>query len=159
LRQGLRDLGYEDGRNLVIEYRWAERTLGRLPALAAELVGLKVNAIVTHGSAGSRAAKQATSTVPIVIAVVGDAVASGVVASLSRPGGNVTGLVLEEFESTVNWLGPAGYVDRILRGAQPASLPMEGPTKFEMIVNLNTARTPGLTISTELLERADQIIE
>lgn len=280
LRQGLRDLGYEEGRNLVIESRWAERKLDRLPALATELVGLKVEAIVTHGSAGARAAKQATGTIPIVIAVVGDPVASGVVASLSRPGGNVTGLVLEEFESTVKWLellkqvapgashvgwldvpgierpevaevwrhkednaarslgltirrvtvrGPAdlapafatleqqgvhavivpntsllnplgsqiasladkhrlpsvgspifaragglmaygpdgadmyrrsaGYVDRIFRGAQPANLPMEGPTKFEMIVNLKTAKALGLTISPELLARADQIID
>lgn len=280
LRQGLRDLGYEEGRNLVIEYRWAERKLDRLPALATELVGLKVDAIVTHGSAGSRAAKLATGTIPIVIAVVGDPVASGVVASLSRPGGNVTGLVLEEFESTVKWLellkqvtpeasyvgwldvpgierpevaevwrqkednaarslgltihrvtvrgpndlaeafaalgqrgvhaiivpntsllnplgaqiasladkhrlpslgspifaragglmayGPdgadmyrraAGYVARILKGAQPATLPMEGPRKFEMIVNLKTAKGLGLTISSELLARADQIIE
>jgi ABC transporter substrate binding protein len=103
LRQGLRDLGYEEGRNLVIEYRWAERKLDRLPALATELVGAKVDIIVTHGSPGSRAAKQATAEIPIVIAVVGDPVASGVVASLSRPGGNVTGLVLQEFESTVKW--------------------------------------------------------
>jgi len=280
LRQGLRNLGYEEGRNLVIEYRWAERKLDRLPGLAAELVAENVEAIVTHGSAGSRAAKQATSTIPIVIAVVGDPVASGLVASLSRPGGNVTGLVLEEFESTVKWLdllkqvtpaasqvgwldvpgierpevaevwrqrednaarsvgltirrvtvggphdlapafatlerqgvhavivpntsllnplgaqiaslaeqhrlpsfgppifaraggliayGPdgadmyrraAGYVDRILRGMQPASIPMEGPTKFEMIVNLKTAKALGLTISRELLARADQVIE
>ena len=104
LRQGLRDSGYEEGRNLVIEYRWAERKLDRLPVLAMELVGLGVDIIVTHGSAGSRAAKQATRTIPIVIAVVGDPVASGVVASLSQPGGNVTGLVLEEFDSTVKWL-------------------------------------------------------
>jgi putative ABC transport system substrate-binding protein len=104
LRQGLRALGYEEGRNLVIEYRWAERKLDRLPTLATELVGLKVDIIVTHGSAGSRAAKQATGTIPIVIAVVGDPVASGVVSSLSRPGGNITGLVLEEFQSTVKWL-------------------------------------------------------
>jgi putative ABC transport system substrate-binding protein len=104
LRQGLRDRGYEEGRDLVIEYRWAERRLDRLPVLATELVGLGVDIIVTHGSAGSRAAKQATRTIPIVIAVVGDPVASGVVGSLSQPGGNVTGLVLEEFESTVKWL-------------------------------------------------------
>jgi len=104
LRQGLRDLGYEEGRNLVIEYRWAERKLDRLPALAAELVALNIDIIVTHGSPGSRAAKQATNTTPIVIAVVGDPVGSGVVASLSRPGGNVTGLVLQEFETSVKWL-------------------------------------------------------
>jgi ABC-type uncharacterized transport system substrate-binding protein len=97
LRQGLRDLGYEEGR-------WAERKLDRLPALAAELVGLKVDLIVTHGSPGSRAAEQATQEAPIVIAVIGDPVGNGVVASLSRPGGNVTGLVLEELESSVKWL-------------------------------------------------------
>jgi putative ABC transport system substrate-binding protein len=94
LREGLRASGYEEGGNLVMEYRWAERKLDRLPALAAELAGLKVDVIVTHGSAGSRAAKQATATIPFVIAVVGDPVASGIVESLSRPGGNVTGLVL-----------------------------------------------------------------
>jgi putative tryptophan/tyrosine transport system substrate-binding protein len=103
LRQGLRNLGYEEGRNLLIEYRWAERKLDRLPNLAAELVALKVDLIITHGSPGSRAARQATGTIPIVIAVIGDPVANGLVASLSRPGGNVTGLVLQEFETTVKW--------------------------------------------------------
>jgi putative tryptophan/tyrosine transport system substrate-binding protein len=103
LRQGLRDLGYEEGSNLFIEYRWAERKLDRLPNLAAELVALKVDIIVTHGSPGSRAARQATGTIPIVIAVIGDPVTNRLVNSLSRPGGNVTGLVLQEFDTTVKW--------------------------------------------------------
>ena len=103
-REALFALGYEEGRNLALEYRWADRNLDRLPMLARELVAAKVDVIVTHGSAGARAAKAATSTIPVVIAVIGDPVANGVAASLARPGGNVTGLVLQEFESTVKWL-------------------------------------------------------
>ena len=280
LRQGLRSLGYEEGRNLAIEYRWAERKLDRLPALAAELVELKVDVIVTHGSAGSRAAKQATATIPIVIAVIGDPVANGLVTSLDQPGFNVTGLVLREFETTERWfdllnqavptvsrigflevpdvekpeaaeasrqnedsaarsrgleiqrvfvrgtedlgeafatlaqrgvqavvipnssllnplggiisglalqhrlpsIGPpafaraggllgygpdgvhmyrraAGYVDKILKGARPATLAMEGPRSFELIVNLKAARTLGVTVPATLLGQANQRIE
>jgi putative tryptophan/tyrosine transport system substrate-binding protein len=91
-RTGMHNLGYVEGKNVIIDYRWADGDYGRLPALLAELIDLKVDVIVTRGTPGAMAAKKATSTILIVIAVVGDAVASGVVASLAHPGSNVTGL-------------------------------------------------------------------
>jgi putative ABC transport system substrate-binding protein len=91
-RASLRDLGYQEGRDYVIEYRWADGKYDQLPALLADLIRLKVDVIVTHGTPGVLAAKQATTTIPIVMAVVGDALGSGIVSSLARPGGNVTGL-------------------------------------------------------------------
>ena len=91
-RQGLRELGYVEGKNIVIEWRYAEGKLDRLPALAAELVRLKVDIIVTAGPTATRAAKEATVTIPIVMAQDTDPVANGFVASLARPGGNITGL-------------------------------------------------------------------
>jgi putative ABC transport system substrate-binding protein len=91
LRAGLRELGYVEGKNLVIEFRWADDKYERLPALMAELIGLKVDVIVTHGTPGIRAAKQATTTIPIVMATAGDAVLVGLVANVARPEGNVTG--------------------------------------------------------------------
>ena len=91
-RQGLRELGHVEGKNIVIEYRWAEGKIDRLPDLAAELVRLKVDIIVTGGSTSTGAAKEATTTIPIVMAQVNDPVGSGFVASLARPGGNITGL-------------------------------------------------------------------
>ena len=91
LRGGLRELGYVEGRNLSIEYRWADGKYERAPELAAELVRLKVEVLVTHGTPGTLAAKGATTTVPIVMASVGDAILVGLVASLARPGGNITG--------------------------------------------------------------------
>ena len=94
LRAGLRELGYVEGKNLAFEYRWAEGKNERLPALAAELVRLKVDVLVTHGTPGTLAAKQATTTIPIVMASSGDALATGLVASLSQPSGNVTGMTL-----------------------------------------------------------------
>ena len=91
-RQGLRELGYVEGKNIIIEYRYAEGQFDRLPALAAELVRLKVDVIVTGGGGLTRAAKEATNSIPIVMAQDADPVANGFVASLARPGGNITGL-------------------------------------------------------------------
>jgi len=91
-RQGLRELGYVEGKNIVIEWRYAEEKLDRLPALAAELVSLKVDIIVTAGPSVTRAAKEATNTIPVVMAFDSDPVGNGFVASLARPGGNITGL-------------------------------------------------------------------
>ena len=97
-RQGLHDLGYVEGKNIVIEYRWAQGKVERLPDLVTELVHLKVHVIVTSGPAGNRTAKQATSTIPIVMAQDNDPVGSGFVVSLARPGGNITGLSIVEPE-------------------------------------------------------------
>jgi putative tryptophan/tyrosine transport system substrate-binding protein len=91
-RQGLRELAYVEGKNIIIEWRSAEGKLDRLPALAAELVRLKVDVIVTAGGRGTRTAKEATKTIPIVMAQVPDPVGDGFVVSLARPGGNITGL-------------------------------------------------------------------
>ena len=91
LRAGLRDLGYLEGKNILFEFRWAEGKDDRLPGLVAELVRLNVDVLVTFGTPGTRAAKEATTTVPIVMSATGDAVATGLIASLSRPGGNITG--------------------------------------------------------------------
>jgi putative ABC transport system substrate-binding protein len=91
LRAGLRDFGYVEGQNIFVEYRFAEGDYSKLPALANELVRLKVDVIVTHSTPGTQAAKAATATIPIVMAVAGDAIALGLVANLARPGGNITG--------------------------------------------------------------------
>src|SRR5262245_51911626 len=91
LRSGLRDLGYVESQNLVIEFRWAEGNYERLPELAAELLRLNVDVLITHGTPGTLAAQRATTTTPIVMAVAGDALVTGVVSNLARPGGNLTG--------------------------------------------------------------------
>ncbi len=196
-RHGLRDLGYVEGRNVVIEYRSAEGKPERLPTLAAELVALKVDVIVAQGTPQALAAKQATRTLPIVFAGVPDPVTTGLVTSLARPGGNVTGtsllapeLVGKRLEqltqavpgvSRVAVLWQPGAVGertekdilkgveiaarrwgcgyKILKGTNPADLPVEQPTKFELVINLKAAKALDLTIPPSLLGRAEEVIQ
>ena len=278
-KQGLHELGYLEGQNLAIDYRWAEGREDRLPALATDLVRLKVDVIGTQGTLATLVARRTTTTTPIVFAVAGDPLGAGLVSSLARPGGTVMGLALMQSEMTAKRLellravvpgliriaalwnpsnpssapelkgteaaarafgmqlqsveardahqlgvafiamtreraeafivlsdsmlfgqrsqiadlaaknrlpaiawpeelvqhpgllmayGPnigemyrraATYVDRILKGTKPADLPVEQPTKFELLINLKTAKTLGLTIPRPILLQADRVIE
>jgi len=146
-RSGLRNLGYQEGRNFVIEYRWAEERYERLPALFAELVRLNVDVIVTHGTPGALAAKEVTNTIPIVVAAIADAEASGVVASLAKPGGNMTGLTifipelaakrLELLKETVHGLTDVGVLLNAINPANAPIIPAMGRTAEKLKLNLH----------------------
>jgi len=188
LRRGFRDLGYVEGQNIVIEYRWADGRYDRLPALAAELIRLQPDVLVTSGP-GLRVLKDATTTIPIVFAVGGDVVADGIVASLARPGGNITGSAAFNMRrlgelSVAKRLPGAGsdeyaegggllaygvhfpelwrrapyFVDKILKGGKPATIPVEQALTFTFVINLKTARTLELPIQQSLLFGADHVI-
>jgi putative ABC transport system substrate-binding protein len=137
---GLRELGWIKGKNVTVELRYAENRVERLPEIAAELVRINVDVIVGRGTLGPLAAKRATSTIPIVMAASGDPLGSGLVASLARQ-------------------RAAELVDKILRGTKPADIPVEQPTKFELVINLKTANALGVTVPATLLARADKVIE
>ncbi len=141
-RDGLRERGYIEGKTVVVEVRWAENNYDRLPALAAEFVGAHVDLILTHGAPGARAAKAATATIPIVIAISGEAVATGLVQSLGRPGGNVTGSTF--FYSELN--------------AKRLELLKEALPKLKRVAVLLNGANPGNVMTSETVTRAAKSI-
>jgi putative ABC transport system substrate-binding protein len=153
----LRKLGWVEGTTIVIERKDPDYRLDRLPALAADLVRSKPNLIVAFSPPPSRAAKDATSDIPIVMLFVGDPVGVGLASSLAHPGGNLTG-VATGVPGALARLG-AHYVDRILKGAKSAELPIEQPAKYLLVINLKTAKSLGLEIPASLLARADEVVE
>jgi putative ABC transport system substrate-binding protein len=204
--QSISELGWTDGRNLRTDVRWAAGNIGRMRMYAKELVGLGPEVILASSTPVTAALQRETQTIPIVFAGISDPVGAGFVASLARPGGNITGFINIEAAIGGKWLQllteiepaikraaimfnpdtapgagtyyltafellsygadyrdifrrSASYIDRILHGEKPAELPVQVPTKFEMAVNLKTAKALGLTVPQSILLSADEVIE
>ena len=157
LGQRLRELGWIENRTVAIEYRWAEGRVEHLAEIMAELVRLKVNVIVTSGTRPVVAAKQATSVIPIVFAAVGDPVGTGLVASLARPGGNVTGLSLQATDLAGKRLGLLREVIPGLRRLAIMANADAPPAVLEMVEVQATARALGLEVSTHEIRRPEDI--
>jgi ABC-type uncharacterized transport system substrate-binding protein len=171
--QGLRDLGYVDGQTITIDYLSAAGRGEQFPALTADCLRLKADVIVVTTTPAAQAAKKATRTIPIVMHLLGDPVATAQrnrVVQLAaqhrlpgmyayRPMVDAGGLMAYDAYTSSLQARTATYVDKILKGAKPADLPIEQPTKLELIINLKTAKALGLTISPSLLRRADQVID
>jgi len=159
--QGLRELGYVEGRNLVIEYRDAGGKPDRLPTAAAELVALGVDVILAPGTQHVEAARQATRTIPIVLAGIVELAARNRFPGIYPMGQFVDDGGLMSYSPNVpdNFRRAAGYVDKIPKSAKPADLPIEQSNRFELVVNRRTADALGIAVPAVLLQRADRVID